>query len=238
MLGSDERIRPEGEFEAYEDGDHGRSTDPLHAALLVRIDDEGRIEDHFRVALAGSGRLMANFRADRILDHPKFAAFTFRCEREPRSIRLRNNCFSSRWEDLEALVAGGGIHVLNEAGQDAAIAFREAWAEAKASKRPAAAATRWAIQASPAYGFRLTLEGLPRTANALRKDGRLGADNARTVELAGWTAPAEMLDRGNIKGPRPILFASNPGAARNHILERPERLKAGTKEKIPLTNRG
>lgn len=228
MIADEVEIRPEGEFESYEDGDHGRSPDPLHAALLIKIDDGGRIEDHFRVALSGNGRLMANFRADRILDHPKFSGFTLRCEREPRSIRLRNNCFTSRWEDLEALVAGGGIHVRDETGQDAAVAFREAWAEVKATKRPAAAAARWAIQASPAYGFRLTLEGLPKTANALRKDGRLSADNARTVELAGWTAPAAMLAGGDVRGPRPVLFAGNPAAARDHVREHPERLTAGT----------
>ena len=93
------------------------------------------------------------------------------------------------------------------------------------------AAARWAMQASPAYGFRLTLQGLPRTAAALRKDGRLSADNTRAVELAGWTAPAAMLTGGDFRGPRPILFAANPVEAQRHIREHPQRLRAGTHKK-------
>ena len=229
QMSTDEiEIRPVGEFEVYEDGAHGCEEEPLHSALLVKIDNGGRIDDQFRVALSGKEPLKATFMAGRILDHPHFAGFTFRCEREPRSIRLRGNCFTTRWEDLEVLVAGGGLHMLDTDGKDAAIVFREAWAEVKVAKHPVAAATRWAVMASPAYGFRLVLQGLPKTANALRKDGRLSADNTRAVELAGWTAPAAMLTGYEFRGPRPILFAGNPDVARARILDHPERLRAGT----------
>ena len=118
---------------------------------------------------------------------------------------------------------------MDSAGKDAAVAFQEAWEGTRAMASPAAAAVRWAVQASPAYGFRLTLQGLPRTANALRKDSRLSCDNGKAIKLASWTAPTKMEDGDEWRGPCPILFAAEPRATKERIRENPDRLKSGKK---------
>ena len=226
-------VRPDGEFENFEESRLAGDDGPLRADLLVRVDGEGRIEDKFRLVFRGDDHLEAEFRASRILQHSSFRHFVFRYERMPAAIRLRPNSFTSRWEDLEALVAGGGLHVVDGEGKDAAVAFREAWEGTRATVCPAAAAVRWAAQASPAYGFRLTMQALPRTANALRKDSRLTSDTGKAVELASWTAPTTMAAGGEWKGPCPVLFSTDPQVTQRRIKENPSRLKTG--ESAPKT---
>ena len=224
-------IKPDQSFETFEDGGQSGVSEPLRADLLVRVDGEGRIEDQFQIVFRGKSALRAEFKAATILPHAKFHNFVFRYEKSPAAVRLRPNTFTTRWEDLEALVAGGGLQVVDAAGKDATVAFREAWEGTRATVSPAAAAVRWAVQASPAYGFRLTLQGLPRTANALRKDSRLSCDNGKAIELAGWTAPANMADGREWKGPCPVLFTVDPKSTKERIGENPNRLMTGNKIK-------
>ena len=224
---ADLEFRPDDEFERFEEIGQNKVSEPLRGDLLIRVDGEGRIEDQFRLVFRGKGAIKAEFKAAKILQHAAFRHFNFRFERAAAAIRMRPNTLTTRWEDLEALVAGGGIHVVDSEGKDAAVAFREAWESTRATVHPAAAAVRWATQASPAYGFRLTLQALPRTANFLRKDSRLSCDNGKAVELASWTAPTAMADGEAWKGPRPILFAINPEATRELAKENPDRMKTG-----------
>ena len=220
-------IQPDSVFETYEEANKAGVTEPLRSDLLIRVDGEGRIEDQFRLAFRGKGLLKADFRASKFLPHACFHPFVFRLEKPPAAVRLRPNTLSSRWEDLEALVAGGGLQVVDAQGKDAVTAFREAWEGTRASTCPAAAAIRWTVQASPAYGFRLILQGLPRTANFTRKDSRLSCDNGKGIELAGWTAPTSMADGKEWKGPCPVLFAVDPRATKERIKENPGRMKTG-----------
>lgn len=220
-------VYPDADYHTFEDATHARVDVPLQGDLLIRIDREGRVEDHFRVVFRGNEGLRAEFAASQILPQPRFAGFRIRCDKPAHGVKLRNNSFASRWEDLEALVAGGGLQVVDQEGQDAAPAFRAAWEEGKSSESRPAAAVRWATQAHPSYGFRLTLQGLPRGANGLRKDARLCADNTAAVELAGWIAPAVMAKGGPCHGPAPILFAVDVEETKRRVAAHPDRLHQG-----------
>ena len=105
--------------------------------------------------------------------------------------------------------------------------FRKVWGDLKAAAAQPAAAVRWAVQAHPAYGFKLCLQGLPKTASSLRKDSRLSADNAATIQLASWVAPSTMAEGGPLSGPVPLLFAANAAQTREHLAGHPERLYRG-----------
>ena len=90
------------------------------------------------------------------------------------------------------MVAMDKLLVSSAEEMDAGPTFREAWEAAKKSPNPPAAALRWSAQANVAYGFKLSLQALPGTTRALRKDARLAKDTTKTVELAAWTATSPM----------------------------------------------
>ena len=101
-------VYPDAEFNTFGVAAHAEVPGPLEAALLVRIDGQGRLEDHFRIALRGKGPLQTEFAAEELLADPAFGGFIFQCDTPPGQIRLKANLFTTRWEDLEPLIAGGG----------------------------------------------------------------------------------------------------------------------------------
>ena len=62
--------------------------------------------------------------------------------------------------------------------------------------------------------FKFSLQTLPGTARALRKDARLAKDTTRAVELAAWTATSPMAREGGGVGPLPIIFSPDAVATK------------------------
>ena len=130
------------------------------------------------------------------------------------------------------MVASDKLLVSSSEETDAGPTFREMWDAAKKSANPPAAAIRWSAQANVAYGFKLSLQALPGTARALRKDARLAKDTTRAVELAAWTATSPMAREGGEVGPLPIIFSPDAAATKANISMHPERLTSGKKLKL------
>ena len=183
--------RPSGEFETYR---IPASTDDgsLQGRLLLAVDASGLLEDHFRIVFGGGQKPSTNFSGAKISDHPALTPFRFNLEADPDNIELKKNSFSSKWVDLESMVAADKLLISSAEEMDAGPTFCEAWEAAKKSPNPPAATLRWSAQANVAYGFKLSLQALPGTTRALRKDARLAKDTTKTVELAAWTATSPM----------------------------------------------
>ena len=204
----------------------------LQGRLLLSVDASGRLEDHFRIVFGGGQNPSVNFSGTKISDHPALTSFRFKLEVNPENIDLKKNAFTSKWEDLETMVASDKLLVSSSEETDAGPTFREMWDAAKKSANPPAAAIRWSAQANVAYGFKLSLQALPGTARALRKDARLAKDTTRAVELAAWTATSPMAREGGGVGPLPIIFSPDAAATKANISMHPERLTSGKKLKL------
>ena len=222
---------PSGGFETFrilrdpEDGS-------LQGRLLLSVDASGRLEDHFRIVFGGGQNPSVNFSGAKISDHPALTSFRFKLEVNPENIDLKKNAFTSKWEDLETMVASDKLLVSSSEETDAGPTFRGMWDAAKKSANPPAAAIRWSAQANVAYGFKLSRQALPGTARALCKDARLAKDTTRAVELAAWTATSPMAREGGEVGPLPIIFSPDAAATKANISMHPDRLTSGKKLKL------
>lgn len=219
---------PGGKFETYQIPPNPDDAS-LQGRLLLAVDASGRLEDHFRIVFGGGQRPSINFSGAKISDHPALTPYRFSVDVVPESVEIKKNAFSSKWEDLESMVASNKIQVSSDEEPDAGPSFREAWKAAKNSAPPPAAALRWSAQANVAYGFKLSLQALPATARALRKDARLAKDTTRAVEIAAWTASSPMSKEGGSTGPVPIIFTPDAEATKANLLTHPERLYTGKK---------
>ena len=116
---------PAGDFDSYriprnlEDG-------ALQGRLLLAVDASGRLEDHFRIVFGGGQQPSTNFAGSKISDHPALNPFRFSLDVNPENIEIKKNSFSSKWEDLEAMVAADKILISSEGEADASPRFREA----------------------------------------------------------------------------------------------------------------
>ncbi len=203
----------------------------LRAELLVKVDEQGRPSDHFRIALAAAGAVKGGFRAEEMYPGKHFRGYSFQVEEEAADIKIKQNCFASKWSDLEECVASGRITAAKSGSSDAGAEFREACKAAKEAGLPAAGAVRWMVQAHPVYGFRLLLQGLPASARALRADPRLVSDTCAAITLRSWIAESDIMEKG-CHGPTPVLFSPDIEKTRAYVASHPEKLKKGKKLNI------
>ena len=202
--------------------------DHLYSHLLVQVGASARVEHHFKVVLAGNTRLRTSFEASQVIPLASLKDFTFNLEMDPAELTFKQNGFSTKWEDLDAAVAGGRIRVSLPTKADAETEFRGTWEALRRAENPAAAAIRWCLKAHEAYGFSLVLQSLPGSARTLRRDARLEADTARTIELATWVAVSKM--RHQLwNGPEPILFTKDAVSTQENLQLHPDRFLSGKK---------
>jgi hypothetical protein len=218
---------PDSQFATYDCPEPAEPGATLWAALLVQVGPDGRVEDHYRLRVNGSTLLRASTTAPDFIPSEALASYVFEVEKRPVDLEFKLNSCCTKWEDLEPLVAAGRVHVTTHDLEDADDLFREDWATAKAADSTLGVALRWAVQAHPVYGFKLALQAMPATADALRKDARLNSDAACCIELASWTAATAMAAEGQWNGPMPTLFSTNLSAAASSLRAHPERFNAG-----------
>ena len=133
---------------------------------LMHVAANGRVEHHNRVAFGGNTCLKAHFAANLVSQHISLKDFSFTMEEDQVDISLRQNCLSSKWVDLEDMVASSRVCVSLPRRADSEGEFRATWNVLKKGEKPPAAALHWAASGLPAYGYRLTLQLLPATATA------------------------------------------------------------------------
>jgi hypothetical protein len=130
-------------FKAYTSGEEPGNS--IKLCLLVQVDDEGRAESHFRFALEGEKQEF-DFWSEDIFTSDKLAGFGMKLHLRPEDIAIRQNSTTSKWENLEDLVARGDIIVtLNNSQDDHGARFREAYEAALEEDHELGAAVRWAV---------------------------------------------------------------------------------------------
>jgi hypothetical protein len=201
-------IRARTLFKAYASEEEPGNS--IKVSLLVQVDDEGRAESHYRFALEGNKQEF-DFWSEDIFTSDKLTGFRMKIHVQPEEITIRQNSTTSKWENLEDLVAKGDIIVTNSDSQeDQGARFQEAYEIALEENHNLGAAVRWAILGKKGGGLRLALEGLPATAQALNRKPELSSDVTAAIILdaARLTYNAEPDSLGG--GPIPILFARDP----------------------------
>jgi hypothetical protein len=158
----------------------------------------------------------------------ELGGYRLRYDTKVSAIELRPNTFSSRWEDVVALV-GKGLLVAScpDAAEDCSAEFRQAFGEAQEENPHLGAAIRWTIQAKDNSALRLVLQCLPSSAERLRADPRLSADDGPGIHLDTVDLDVEMLTGEPGPGPVPVLFARDPGETRDSLSSNPGNIVTG-----------
>lgn len=207
-------IKPEAEFLNYELP--GGSKGHLTSRLLVQISRAGLVEDHYRVIFGGDEAVKCTFSATQVTKLKQLRDFTFVMEVIPRDIVFKPNALTTKWEDLDTLVASNKARVSVGRTEDASTHFRTTLDGLKKAGEEVDVALRWAIQAHATYGFKLVLQALPAAKSQLKADARLSADDTSAIWLGTWTAATPMYKDG-LKGPEALLFSPDPGASQGAV---------------------
>jgi hypothetical protein len=146
----------------------------------------------------------------------------------PEEITIRPNSTTSKWENLEDLVARGDISVTHNDNQDDQGArFREAYENALEEDHELGAAVRWAVLGKKGGGLRLALEGLPGTAQTLSRKPELSSDGSAAIILDATPLIYEAEPKNLGSSPVPILFARDPALTLEALAASPENLNEG-----------
>lgn len=129
--------------------------------LMCQVRSNGRIQDHYRIALGGSEILnvIVPFKKMFLTDRYNHLALNMQCW--PRDIIICRNSTTSKWMDVVDLLAQRDATVQNSAGDT--VAQEEVLAllaeEQDISKK--GASTRWAVTVGTDKKMWLELVGLP-----------------------------------------------------------------------------
>ncbi len=201
--------------------------DQPRCLLLLQVDGSGHAGEGFRLSLEGD-RLETDVWTSDIFAAPELGGFRLRYEIKVCSVELRPNTLSSRWEDVITLLGKGVLVAFRpDAAEDCSAEFKQLYAEELQTNPGLGAAIRWAIQAKDDKNLRLILQALPATADRLRVEPRLSADEGQAMQLEVLDVETEMLEEDDGPGPVPILFARDPPEIRAILAKHPGRIMPG-----------
>ena len=86
---------PEREFHSYA----AAGGNQLSGALLLQVDDAGRVRDHFRISLSGPV-VRGQFRAAEFTTAPEIAELKFGVEVNPEELKFKPNRFATKWVEI------------------------------------------------------------------------------------------------------------------------------------------
>jgi hypothetical protein len=163
-----------------------------------------------------------------LLVDPDLDQFRFVLQIEAANIEIRPNTTSSKWEDVEDMLARGLLVAHHGAETaDRSAEARRVLHDKRASHPEVGASLRWSVQAPNASSMSLVLQGLPRPASFLRRDARLTSDICGAVEIARFHLAIPFEAEGPYTGPVPILFSRGPDLSRQELDDHPENIFPG-----------
>jgi len=162
---------PAADFELAVPRDPGA----LGIEVMAQARVNGRIVDHFRVAVGGANILRVNFTSRDIFLSERIPATPLQYEVWPRDVKLRRNMSSSDWVDVNTLLASNDLAVVTgeEAAGSGALGDNEALVallNSAKDKTKVTASLRWAITVGSDHNLELVLQALPAAASVL--DGK------------------------------------------------------------------
>ena len=147
-----------------------RNPGVLGVEVMAQARVNGRIIDHFRVALGGSEILRVRFSTRDIFLVEGTPDVQLMHEIWPRDINIRRNMSTSEWIDVTTLLSSNDISVFPAEAADAEIPEgNEALLEAMDGQTKAlvSASIRWAVCAGIDGKMELVLQSFPATAAIL-----------------------------------------------------------------------
>ncbi len=198
-----------------------------HCLLLLQVDGTGHAGEGFRFSLEGD-QLEADIWTSDVFAAVDLGGFRLRLETKVEMVDIRPNTLSSRWEDIITLLGKGSLIAFRpDAAEDCSAEYKQAYADALLDNPLLGAAIRWSIQAKNTTNMRLVLQCLPSTADRLRADPRLTADDGPSIQIKTMELDTEMLIGDPGPGPVPILFARDPRETRITLGEHPGNILTG-----------
>ena len=168
---------PEWVIVEAEDFNLAAPRDPgdLGMELLAQTRANGRVMDHFRVALGGNTIIKVNFPAKNIYANQAVPNLQIKWDVWGRDILIRRNMATSEWEDLTGRLAANeafahdifhGAVPGEEEPEDHNVELLDFLLNLP-ERGKCGAAVRWAVGIGPDANMELILQGLPASAATL-----------------------------------------------------------------------
>jgi hypothetical protein len=145
-----------------------RAAGKLAAELLVQARPNGRLLDHFRLALGGNSIVDVNFQLASIWQIPAATTLSLRYQVWPKDIELRRNMVTSAWTDISAMVAARDAVVISHGLNDSEEPMAPEQVADLLQQANIGGAIRYAIVIGEDQRLWLQLQGLPAPAATLQ----------------------------------------------------------------------
>jgi hypothetical protein len=178
--------------------------------FFVQVNATGQTCEGFRFPLDG-GQMTVDVWAKDIFEAVELRPYRLRYQVAASYVELRPNALTSRWEDVEELLARGLLVAYHEGRrEDVTPEVRKLIHNLALVTPETGASLRWGLQAGEGGQPSLVLQGLPRPSALLRRDARLTADFAGGVELHRSLLEARESGSAAIAGLYSVLFSRDP----------------------------
>jgi len=159
-----------------EDFETATARDPgdLGLEVLVQMRPNGRIMDHWRIAVGGSKILEVKVKLSDILPAvAELPAVMMTYQKWPAEIEIRRNMTTSAWADITDLLTANEVHLATAEGDVVENATAIETLGALRDKAVNSASWRWAICVGESARMELQLQCLPGSAALLTSKPQL-----------------------------------------------------------------
>ncbi len=153
-----------------EEFDSAQARDPggLGLEVMAQIRDNGRLLDHFRVALGGRDILTVETNLSKVFHDNKMSTYRLRFQYWAKDIFIRRNTTTSAWRGVHEMLAERDAILLREDGsslqRDEAMEVLKSDDENTTEKE---ASIRWAVAVGDEGDLRLNLVTLPASEDVI-----------------------------------------------------------------------
>ncbi len=145
-----------------------RSPGELGVELMLQVRPNGRVVDHWRLALGGSRTVDVEFQLTSVVPAAsELPSWRLAWQIWPHEIQIRRNMTSSTWVDLLELIEANEMQVSDSSGSPVLQSTVVSALKGLQGKPVISAALRWAVCVSAAEKLELQLQALPASASSL-----------------------------------------------------------------------
>jgi hypothetical protein len=147
-----------------------RDPGELGVELMAISRPNGRIQDHYRLAVGGSKNVEATFSTKDVFVSSVVPATTIQLHVRPSDIRILRNLTTSEWFDIFEKLKSRDLTAFRlDVAEDDTEDLIELLNQV-VNKEEIAASYRWAVAVSPDGHLELLLQSLPATAKSLNSN--------------------------------------------------------------------
>jgi hypothetical protein len=135
--------------------------------LLAQVRPNGRIMDHFRIALGGTSLLEVDTVLGNIIPFPALNNYRFKFQFWARDIAIRRNMTTSKWLDVGTIIASNSATISDPSGREipAEVVMEDLDGIPDGAHKHAA--VRYAVVIGPDQRMALEFQALPASAAVL-----------------------------------------------------------------------